>query len=141
MGLLSSKKSRTAYTTNNVDESINLADSTLMQVADGGLLAEEIGSYKRDSENINVVGSSNIVEQFSDNAAAVVRDALVLSESLTSKNLQLQTDKDLLKMEVAKEKGITAADVKQLMQSKEAKFVAGIAAALIAWAIWKKARA
>lgn len=133
MGLFGGSKSSssTAYTTNNSDDSVNLSDSTLYTLSDKALLANEVGTSKVDSENLNIVGTGNIVSQFGDQAASVVNSALATVESVTSKNLQLQTNKDLLQMELSQNKGVTWNDVQDLVKNKNFQIVAASVTGLI----------
>ena len=114
MGFFSKKSKKTSYTTNNYDQSVNAADSELTLLGDGAvdksvsapnseltllgdeaIMAEEVG-IKTDSDNLNIAGANNTVSQFGKEAANVVNNAIASMESITTKNLQLRTEKDLL---------------------------------------------
>lgn len=105
---------KNTYTNSNnttQDNSVNLADATLNEAAAGALIADEVGSYTKDSGNnsgntstetnsaFNITGEGNVFTQFGTEAASVVKKAISAVQDITTKNLQLNTDKDLVAME------------------------------------------
>jgi len=145
MGLFSrSHRSSTTntYSTKNYDQSQNLADSELHQteVSGASVLAEEIGTYAKDVGNstMTVAGANNTVNEFDDNAANVVNHALGALESITSKNLQLQTEKDLITEKLKVESEFNYSDLKELLQNRKFQIGVGITLALFIYFKRKK---
>jgi len=144
MGFFSRKKSHhsTSYSTQNYDQSQNLADSEINQteVSGASVLAEEIGTYAKDVGNrtTTVAGANNTVNEFNDNAAGVVNHALGALESITSKNLQLQTEKDLITEKLKAENEFSYSDLKELLQNRKFQIGAGISLALFIYFKRKK---
>lgn len=106
----------------------------------GSVLANEISSVKRNSENVGISGSSNIVNQFGDSAAGVVNKAIDAIQSITSKNLQLQTNKDLLREELNAEKIISFDDVKKVFENPKIQLASGVIGAGVLVAIYRKGK-
>jgi len=144
MGLFSSKKSSssTKYETQNYDQSKTLEGSELTEtaVSDASVLAEEIGNYTRDSGNrtTTVAGENNVINEFNQSAANVVNHALGAMESITSKNLQLQTEKDLITEKLKVENGFSYSDLKELLKNRKFQIGAGVSLALFIYFKRKK---
>lgn len=146
MGLLSSifggggSKASTSNATTNTDNSINLADSELTQLGEGAVMADTVGSVNRDSNNLNIAGANNTVNQFGDNAAQVVRSAIDTLGSVTSKNLQLYTEKNLLADNLKAESQLISLDEIKNLLSQRSFQIGLVAAGGVAFWIFKRKR-
>lgn len=122
------------------------ADNTgAIMAGDDSIIANSIDSVKKNSENLSVTnggsGNTTTVNQFGENASQTVRRAIDVLGSVTSKNLQLYTDKDLLSDKLAAEKdSLSGEEIKSILNLPGVQIGLAATGAIVVWWIVKKGR-
>lgn len=143
-------------TTNQIDNSQNLADSKILgagaidtlgnvnQLAAGAIMADEVNrtdASKTNSENIAISGMGSVtanITQFGENAANVISDAFKSVENIAAASLQHTTDKSLLQTEVSDNQVDMAELIIGIFDKPAVKIGAGVIAAGFVYLVFFK---
>jgi hypothetical protein len=125
-------------------EQTSIEDGKIIEAGgvDDSISANSIESVKKNSENVSVsnggTGNTTNITHFGENAAQTVRRAIDTLGSVTSKNIQLYTDKDLLSDKLAAEKtSLSGEEIKSILSLPGVQIGLAATGAIIVWWVVK----